>query len=84
MMMTMMTTRGMDAVCLHCKAVTDGQIKEAMSRGLCTRKALVHCRGVGRDCGKCNRRGSRVIALVHPKPICHEAALLGMRPMAVS
>jgi len=51
------------------KAVTDGQIREAINRGACTRKALVHCRGVGRDCGKCNRRGSRIIALVHSKPM---------------
>jgi bacterioferritin-associated ferredoxin len=40
-------------VCI-CKAVTDGQIREAISQGACTRKDLSACLSVGRDCGKCN------------------------------
>jgi bacterioferritin-associated ferredoxin len=40
-------------VCV-CKAVTEGQIKRAMSEGLCTRRELFKCLGVGADCGKCN------------------------------
>ena len=40
-------------ICI-CKAVTDGQIREAINRGACTRKDLIKCLSVGRDCGKCN------------------------------
>lgn len=39
-------------VCI-CKAVTDGQIREAIHRGACTRRDLIQCLNVGRDCGKC-------------------------------
>jgi bacterioferritin-associated ferredoxin len=39
-------------VCI-CKAVTDRQIREAVQQGCCTRKDLVRCLEVGRDCGKC-------------------------------
>ncbi len=38
-----------------CKAVTNHQLEAAISEGLCTRKQLVKCFGVGRDCGKCNK-----------------------------
>jgi bacterioferritin-associated ferredoxin len=41
-------------VCV-CKAVTDSQIKLAIDNGVCTRKQLFQCFGVGSDCGKCNR-----------------------------
>lgn len=41
-------------VCV-CKAVTDKQIKTAMDNGVCTRRQLFECFGVGSDCGKCNR-----------------------------
>lgn len=41
-------------VCL-CKAVTDRQLESAMEQGLCSRRQLVECFGVGRDCGKCNK-----------------------------
>ncbi|MGZ8136219.1 MAG: (2Fe-2S)-binding protein [Methylococcaceae bacterium] len=41
-------------VCV-CKAVTDKQIKNAINEGVCTRKQLFDCFGVGRDCGKCNK-----------------------------
>jgi bacterioferritin-associated ferredoxin len=40
-------------ICI-CKAVTDGQIREAINRGACTRKDLIKCLSVGKDCGKCN------------------------------
>ncbi|MGJ0485895.1 MAG: (2Fe-2S)-binding protein [Methylomicrobium sp.] len=42
-------------VCV-CKAVTDTQIKRAIDNGLCTRRQLFDCFGVGGDCGKCNRQ----------------------------
>ncbi|WP_374090880.1 bacterioferritin-associated ferredoxin [Methylomicrobium lacus] len=42
-------------VCV-CKAVTDTQIKKAIDNGLCTRRQLFECFGVGGDCGKCNRQ----------------------------
>lgn len=42
-------------VCV-CKAVTDGQIRAAINNGLCTRRQLLQCFGVGRDCGRCNRQ----------------------------
>lgn len=39
-------------VCI-CKAVTDGQIREAVRQGCRTRKEIVRCLNVGQDCGKC-------------------------------
>jgi len=41
-------------VCV-CKAVTDSQLDAAIDSGLCSRKQLFHCFGVGGDCGKCNQ-----------------------------
>lgn len=41
-------------ICL-CKAVTDSQIRTAIDQGMCTRKKLTHCFGLGKDCGKCNQ-----------------------------
>lgn len=41
-------------VCV-CKAVTDKQITNAILDGLCTRRQLFQCFGVGSDCGKCNK-----------------------------
>ncbi|POZ52881.1 (2Fe-2S)-binding protein [Methylovulum psychrotolerans] len=41
-------------VCV-CKAVTDKQIKTAIDNGVCTRRQLFECFGVGSDCGKCNK-----------------------------
>ena len=41
-------------ICI-CKAVTDTQIKHAIDNGVCTRRQLFHCFGVGSDCGKCNK-----------------------------
>lgn len=40
-------------VCV-CKAVTDTQIKHAISEGVSSRRELFKCLGVGSDCGKCN------------------------------
>lgn len=47
-------------VCV-CKAVTDGQIKNAVESGACTRKQLFNCLGVGGDCGKCSRHVKEVL-----------------------
>ena len=41
-------------VCV-CKAVTDHQLESAIDEGLCTRRQLFECFGVGGDCGKCNK-----------------------------
>lgn len=41
-------------VCI-CKAVTDSQLETAINEGLCTRRQLFECFGVGSDCGKCNK-----------------------------
>lgn len=41
-------------VCV-CKAVTDKQITTAINNGVCTRRQLFECFGVGSDCGKCNK-----------------------------
>jgi bacterioferritin-associated ferredoxin len=38
-----------------CKAVTDTQLRTAIDNGICTRRQLTHCFGVGKDCGKCNK-----------------------------
>ncbi len=48
-------------VCV-CKAVTDTQIKRAISEGVNSRRDLFKCLGVGGDCGKCN---SHVKALLN-------------------
>ncbi|MGZ8947447.1 MAG: (2Fe-2S)-binding protein [Methylococcaceae bacterium] len=44
-----------------CKAVTDSQILTAIENGVCTRKQLIHCFGVGKDCGKCNNEVSAML-----------------------
>jgi bacterioferritin-associated ferredoxin len=41
-------------VCV-CKAVTDKQLVSVIESGVCTRRELTHCLGVGKDCGKCNK-----------------------------
>ena len=38
-----------------CKAVTDKQLRAAIDNGICTRRQLTQCLGVGKDCGKCNK-----------------------------
>jgi bacterioferritin-associated ferredoxin len=44
-----------------CKAVTDSQILTAIESGVCTRKQLIHCFGVGKDCGKCNKEVTNLL-----------------------
>ncbi|MGR9051900.1 MAG: (2Fe-2S)-binding protein [Gammaproteobacteria bacterium] len=41
-------------VCI-CKAVTENQLETAIKEGLCTRRQLFECFGVGGDCGKCKK-----------------------------
>ena len=41
-------------ICI-CKAVTDKQLVNAIEVGVCSRRELTHCLGVGKDCGKCNK-----------------------------
>ncbi len=52
-------------ICI-CKAVTDGQIREAINQGACTRKQLIQCFSVGRDCGKCNADVRELLNLYAP------------------
>ncbi|MGR9045257.1 MAG: (2Fe-2S)-binding protein [Gammaproteobacteria bacterium] len=52
-------------VCL-CKAVTESQLELAIQEGLCTRKQLFECFGVGGDCGKCNKH---VHDMLHCRPV---------------
>jgi bacterioferritin-associated ferredoxin len=54
-----------------CKAVTDSQIRTAIEQGVCTRKKLTHCFGLGKDCGKCNQE---VNALLEQKLISIQKA----------
>ncbi|MEC4748278.1 (2Fe-2S)-binding protein [Methylomicrobium sp. Wu6] len=54
-------------VCV-CKAVTDTQIKTAIDSGLCTRRQLFECFGVGGDCGKCNRQVKELLDAGKQKP----------------
>ena len=44
-----------------CKAVTDSQILTAIESGVCTRKQLIYCFGVGKDCGKCNKEVTNLL-----------------------
>ncbi|MBD9361723.1 (2Fe-2S)-binding protein [Methylomonas fluvii] len=39
-------------VCV-CKAVTDRQVTQAISQGVCNRRQLMQCTGAGGVCGKC-------------------------------
>lgn len=50
-------------VCI-CKAVTDGQIRDAVQQGCCTHKDLVRCLEVGRDCGKCRSEVRSLVQLL--------------------
>ncbi len=47
-------------ICI-CKAVTDGQIRTAIHNGICTHRQLIHCFGVGKDCGKCNKEVNELL-----------------------
>ncbi|MDO9104431.1 MAG: (2Fe-2S)-binding protein [Methylovulum sp.] len=61
-------------VCV-CKAVTDTQIKNAIGEGVCTRKQLFQCFGVGGDCGKCNKQLRELLGDNLPKqPIMQSAS----------
>jgi bacterioferritin-associated ferredoxin len=53
-------------ICI-CKAVTDGQIRDAIKLGACTRKQLIECLSVGRDCGKCNPDVRELLSLHAPQ-----------------
>lgn len=44
-----------------CKAVTDKQLRTAIDNGICTRRQLTHCFGVGKDCGKCNKEVKQLL-----------------------
>ena len=48
------------SICI-CKAVTDGQIRTAIHNGICTHRQLIHCFGVGKDCGKCNKEVNELL-----------------------
>lgn len=56
-------------ICI-CKAVTDGQIRQAIHQGACTRKQLIECLNVGRDCGKCNADVRDLLKTYAPQPTC--------------
>ena len=47
-------------ICL-CRAVTDGQIKEAVADGACKIQDLQSRLGVGTDCGKCGKHAKEVL-----------------------
>ncbi|MCC2638645.1 MAG: BFD-like (2Fe-2S)-binding protein [Moraxellaceae bacterium] len=53
-------------VCI-CKAVTDGQIREAVSEGCCSMRELRQCLGVATQCGRCAPEARQVLdaALAH-------------------
>ncbi len=65
-------------ICI-CKAVTDGQIRQAIDQGACTRRQLRECLSVGRDCGKCNPDVRELLKIHTPQdqgtcpaaPHCH-------------
>lgn len=60
-------------VCV-CKAVTDKQITTAINNGVCTRRQLFDCFGVGSDCGKCNRQVKELLDQNRPhNPIMAQA-----------
>ncbi len=59
-----------------CKAVTDTQLRTAIDNGICTRRQLTHCFGVGKDCGKCNNEVKELL-----KQCSQQTA---MYPMALS
>ncbi|CAG0963189.1 Bacterioferritin-associated ferredoxin [Anaerolineae bacterium] len=68
-------------ICI-CKAVTDGQIRQAIHEGACTRKQLIECLNVGRDCGKCNPEVRELLNIHAPRvqaPACGHS-----KPLALS
>jgi len=60
-------------VCV-CKAVTDKQITAAINNGLCSRRQLYECFGLGSDCGKCNKHVKELLDQSHThNPIMAQA-----------
>jgi bacterioferritin-associated ferredoxin len=63
-------------VCI-CKAVTDSQLRTAINNGICTRRQLVECFGVGKECGKCNQEVTGFL-----QQSSHQASIYPMMAMA--
>ncbi len=61
-------------VCV-CKAVTDSQIKHAISKGVKSRRELFNCLGVGSDCGKCNSQVKELLGC-HGQNHHHKQSLM--------
>lgn len=61
-------------VCV-CKAVTDTQIKRAINEGVCSRRELFKCLGVGADCGKCNPHVKELLDNRHKNHQCHQTLM---------
>jgi bacterioferritin-associated ferredoxin len=55
-------------VCV-CKAITDSQILTAIEKGVCTRKQLMHCFGMGMDCGKCDKEVTDLLKRGNDLPV---------------
>lgn len=49
-----------------CKGITHQELHQAILAGLCTRKQLFECYGVGGQCGKCNQRIRHMISHAAP------------------
>lgn len=62
-----------------CKAVTDTQLRTAIDSGLCTRRQLTHCLGVGKSCGKCNKEVKELL-----KQRTEQTAIYPMMVMSTS
>ncbi len=45
----------------NCKGVTEMQLATAIDNGLCSRRQLFKCLGVGGSCGKCNREIAEIL-----------------------
>ncbi len=63
-----------------CKAVTDSQILTAIERGVCTRKQLIHCFGVGKECGKCNKEVTALLKRTSNLPVATNHPINTIRP----
>lgn len=61
-------------VCV-CKAVTDTQIKRAINEGVCSRRELFKCLGVGGDCGKCNPHVKKLLVNHAQKHVCQHSLM---------
>ncbi len=47
-------------VCI-CRAVSDGQIRDAACQGVCSLEDLSKCLGVGTGCGRCRQHASDLL-----------------------